>query len=262
MAAGIPLPDDDPDGRRRLLLPGLPSPDHDALYRILAGDRSRAPQPGRDRDRRHRGSRADGPARGASGAAGGRHQRAADDQADPAGGRSGALGGAAAGRPARRAPVVGATWVMLLVRRPLITKTTFVSRADPTPRGFDAEEIEEFLPLKVRGVILHDPFTLRCCPTVGPADRSSAGPPTPPRCQLGQNLARPPSPAPARTRPIDRRRHDSDSQDRLARTRRRSRDSAAEGDGGGFVMRRASTPATAATPRVDRRRPDTPEVAR
>ena len=46
---------------------------------------------------------------------------------------------------------------LLIVRRPLVTKTSFITRADPTPRGYDNVEIEAFLPLKVRGTITHDP---------------------------------------------------------------------------------------------------------
>ena len=38
-----------------------------------------------------------------------------------------------------------------------MTKTSFITRADPTPRGYDNVEIEAFLPLKVRGTITHDP---------------------------------------------------------------------------------------------------------
>lgn len=45
---------------------------------------------------------------------------------------------------------------LLIVRRPLLTKTSLITRADPTPRGFDNVEIEAFLPLKVRGTITHD----------------------------------------------------------------------------------------------------------
>lgn len=46
---------------------------------------------------------------------------------------------------------------ILLVRRPLVTKTSFITRADPTTHGYDNVEIEAFLPLKVRGTITHDP---------------------------------------------------------------------------------------------------------
>jgi len=191
----IPLPDDDPDGRRRLLLPGLPSPTTlDALkgsWRPIAAALRSLDATGIDVIVDLGRLTPDGvhpallevasqvllmikPTLRSVGAAHWAAQRLVDQHAEH--GSSARLG-------------------LLLVRRPLITKTTFVSRADPTPRGFDAEEIEAFLPLKVRGVITHDPVHAALLSDGGPRGPKFArsGYATS-LLSVGQDLARPPGP--------------------------------------------------------------------
>ena len=57
---------------------------------------------------------------------------------------------------------------LLIVRRGLLTTAPLLTRADPTPRGFDNVEIEAFLPLKVRGTIAHDPVQAALLSDGGP----------------------------------------------------------------------------------------------
>lgn len=57
---------------------------------------------------------------------------------------------------------------LLLIRRPLVTTSTFIARADPTVRGFSNSEIEAFLPLTVKEPSPTTPSTRPCCPTAAP----------------------------------------------------------------------------------------------
>lgn len=188
----IPLPEDDPDGHRRLLLPGLTSPNTaDALARLwgpiaialrslqatgtdVIVDLGRlAPQgiPVPLLDVATHVLLVTKPTLRAVGACHWAAQRLVDQNSQHGG--SARLG-------------------LLTVRRPLVTKTTFITRADPTGRGYDASEIESFLPLKVRGTITHDPVN---------AALLSEGGPRPPKFEqssyarsllgLAQDLARP-----------------------------------------------------------------------
>lgn len=164
----IPLPEDDPEGRRRLLLPGLPSPQTagaltESWLPIAAGlrdldtagvdvvvDLGRMTPAGIHPAMLAAATQVllmTRPTLRAIGACHWAAQRLADQanrQANPA--------------------TVG----LLLVRRPLVTTSTFITRADPTVRGFSNSEIEAFLPLKVKATLTHDPVNAALLSDGGP----------------------------------------------------------------------------------------------
>ena len=153
----IPLPEDNPDGRRRLLLPGLTSPhtatalteSWQAIARALLDvdrtgidivvDLGRLTSPAGIHPALLEAAShvllMTTPTLRAIGASHWAAQRLADEAVEYA---------------------TSARVGVLLVRRPLISPSAR-KRGDPTPRGFDNHEIEEFLPLKVLGTITHDP---------------------------------------------------------------------------------------------------------
>lgn len=164
----VPLPEDDPEGRRRLLLPGMPSPQtHDALTAswppIAAGlrdldaagvdvivDVGRLAPTGIHPALLEVATRVllmTRPTLRSVGACHWAAQRLADQAAHHAG---------------------SATVGLLLVRRPVVTTSTLITRADPTVRGFSNGEIEAFLPLKVNGTVTHDPVNAALLSDGGP----------------------------------------------------------------------------------------------
>jgi len=190
----VPLPDDDPEGPRRLLLPGLTSPNtSDALagsWGPIAAALRSLDSTGTDVvvDLGRLTPRGVPPAllevathvlmmsRPTLRAVGACHwaaQRLVDQNTEH--GSTAKLG-------------------LLIVRRPVLTKTSFITRADPTIRGFDNIEIESFLPLKVRGTITHDPVHASLLSEGGPRGpkfaRSSYATSL---IGLAQDLARPPA---------------------------------------------------------------------
>lgn len=164
----IPLPEDDPEGHRRLLLPGLPSPQtHGALTAswtpIAAGlrdldaagidivvDLGRLSPAGIHPALLEAASHVllmTRPTLRSIGACHWAAQRLADQASQQA---------------------TAAAFGLLIVRRPLVTTSTFITRADPTVRGFSSGEIEAFLPLKVKGTITHDPVNAALFSEGGP----------------------------------------------------------------------------------------------
>lgn len=163
-----PLPEDEPDGRRRLLLPGLPSPqtssaltaswppiaaglrDLDTAGIDLVVDLGRLTPAGIHPALLEAATQVllmTRPTMRSIGACHWAAQRLADQ----------------AGQHATTAAIG-----LLVVRRPLVTASTLITRADPTGRGFGNGEIEAFLPLKVAGTITHDPVNAALLSDGGP----------------------------------------------------------------------------------------------
>lgn len=164
----IPLPEDDPDGRRRLLLPGLPSPQTSGALTaswtpIAAGlrdldtagvdvvvDLGRLTPAGIHPALLEVATHVRLMTRPTLRAVGACHwaARLLADQANQSSHPTG-LG-------------------LLLIRRPMVTTSTFIARADPTVRGFSNSEIEAFLPLTVKGTLTHDPVNAALLSDGGP----------------------------------------------------------------------------------------------
>lgn len=152
----VPLPDDDPEGHRRMLLPGLDSPN---TAKALAGSWKPVAEALRALESTGTDVIVD-LGRLAPGGVPPALLAVATHvllMTKPTVRSVGACHWAARRITDQAAEYASSARVgLLLVRRPLVTKTSFVTRADPTPRGYDNVEIEAFLPLKVRGTIAHD----------------------------------------------------------------------------------------------------------
>lgn len=156
----IPLPDDDPDGARRLLLPGLPSAQTTAAlaqsWLSIAGalrdlddagidiivDLGRLTSSGVHPALLETASHVllmTRPTMRAIGACHWAAQRLVDQASD--------LG-------------AGTKVGLLVVRRPALSVAAMTG-ADGTDRGYSNREIEEFLPVKVVGTVVHDPINAR-----------------------------------------------------------------------------------------------------